>query len=784
MPWMDGNTPLACSLHMHAREAVLKHALAPTYVADMRTTKTRTQPASLKEHPTDRVRSMPQPTPLRGDPVDILPGDATIPDAGQILPGRYTQRKSRSPIDSNRSTMPPKSTPRKTPAWADEADLPDAGMGSPPPGLPARHAATAIVPGARGAHGPKALDLNRDWKQFVYKWSDKTHEVHKEAEKVASSIRKKFAPLGTKVGEAWDDLRYQHQEVVGRMAMTRRLAVVDALRAKAGGDDLFSAKDMPLYTGLDGLIVRHEMTEDSQRYISTLFVPFRGPGDFSDWKQALAAPSGSQWLLSKLTQTYVHAGERNSEPNTTHIIRSGVTDKLKELCTRFQTQDALYGMNSESDDTGERHCKEATHARELLLKNIEKNHRFESLFKALSGTIRIDGGSHHVLLHYGTCSPTKHTLVSYVLGQSPHGQAVFQGEYATTFKAHPQWQEETLCIPRLLSALDHAGDRGRVVSALGSYAHMAKEGLTRGGEGPTEMKQTTEALEAACNAIFIPRQDTSSHFTSKPGYQAHLGHAFSTYAFLTPDAPTLSDCAVYVVLSMLIPPVEQPPVYTMQDAPSSPDALPWYLLSDHKRALCLDPVTTGYYQAHLDKCPYMIFRDVGGHPFKVQLRIRPDKTVIPTVRFHQKLNGHESKSTRGILHRILRGECDKNEVETHESITRRANPRFYTAQIGVSKPRDGTIGKCPVPMFHDLKGSHVAQSAHRGYKSQTRAQFQLGAPMLAGGSTTLLPPNPRRREQGLGVAARNVPGSDQQAMNTLIVDLADIKRFISSMLAT
>ena len=708
-----------------------------------------------------------------------------------MFPGRYSQHKA-PPIDPAHN---PKRALPADPSWADEMERPQPVADVPLPRMPAHHSsaaptAVASETGTHASHGPKALTLNRDWKQFVYKWSDKTHAVHKEAAGVAHTIREKFAPLGTKMGEAWDDVRYRHQETVRRMAMTRRLAVVDALRTKTGGEDLLSAKDIPLYTGLDGLIVRHELTEGSQRYISTLFVPFRGPGDFGEWKQALATPSESQWLLSKLTQTYVHASERNSEPNTVHILRSGVIDKLHELCTRLDKQDASYGMNGASDDTSERHCKEATHAREMLLKGIEKNHRFEFLFKALAGTIHGDGRIHHVLLHYGTCSPTKHTLVSYVLGQSPNKQTVFRGEHAITFKSHPQWQEETLCIPRLLTALDNAKDRNRLVGALGQFSHMTKEGLDHGGEGPNGMKQATDGLEAACNAIYIPRQDINFMFASRPGYQAHFGHAFSTYAFLTPDAATLSDCAVYVVLSMLIPPVEQPPVYTMHTAPSAPDALPWYLLSEHKRALLLDPVTTTYYQSHINECPYMIFRDVGGHPFKVQLRVKPDKTVIPTVRFYQKLNEYEAKTTRGMLHRVLRGEIDANGVETHQSITNRANPQFYTARISVGKPSDGTLGKCPPPVYYNRKATHAVESARQGryeprlgpFGPRARTQFQLGAPPPT--STALLPPNPRRREQGLGAAARGVPGTDQQTMNTLIVDLADIKRFINSMLTT
>jgi len=172
-------------------------------------------------------------------------------------------------------------------------------------------------------------------------------------------------------------------------------------------------------------------------------------------------------------------------------------------------------------------------------------------------------------------------------------------------------------------------------------------------------------------------------------------------------------------------------------------------------------VITEFYQKQDQKRADVFYRDQQGVPYTVQIKV-VDGAKHPTVRMCEWLAGIESKVPKLLSDlKKTRAYTDlKNEKDLANR--ERQNTNCYHKVYHV-KQQGFRTRYCPgAAQQHKPRGTAWTSGNTTKFKSEF----------------TLLPPNPRRALQ-LGSQVHPDPGN--HTMSTIVVDLAEIKRFINSM---
>jgi hypothetical protein len=217
----------------------------------------------------------------------------------------------------------------------------------------------------------------------------------------------------------------------------------------------------------------------------------------------------------------------------------------------------------------------------------------------------------------------------------------------------------------------------------------------------------------------------------------------------------------FTVFSQLIPPVKRRMTYHFDTGGNIGAGQYKNLVDEHGKHLIYDPVITEFYQKQDQKRADVFYRDQQGVPYTVQIKV-VDGARHPTVRMCEWLAGIESKVPKLL-----------SDLKKTRAYTDLKNEKDLA-----NRERQNT--NC----YH--KVYHVKQQGFRTryYPGAAQQHKPRGTAWTSGNTTkfksefTLLPPNPRRALQ-LGSQVHPDPGN--HTMSTIVVDLAEIKRFINSM---
>ena len=276
-----------------------------------------------------------------------------------------------------------------------------------------------------------------------------------------------------------------------------------------------------------------------------------------------------------------------------------------------------------------------------------------------------------------------------------------------------------------------------------------------GGPGPAEEAALITLADGdvynTLSTYFIPRRSKTSE-EGKPLFS-------DTFSVMLVHLKEQNK--MYAVFSQLIPPVKRRMTYHFDTGGNIGAGQYKNLVDEHGKHLIYDPVITEFYQKQDQKRADVFYRDQQGLPYTVQIKV-VDSARHPTVRMCEWLAGIERKVPK------LLSDLKK--------------PRAYTdLKNGEDLAnRERQHANC----YH--KVYHVKQQGFRTryYPGPAQHYNQRWYPWTPGKNSnvksefTLLPPNPRRALQ-LGSQVHLDPGN--HTMSTIVVDLAEIKRFINSM---
>jgi hypothetical protein len=200
------------------------------------------------------------------------------------------------------------------------------------------------------------------------------------------------------------------------------------------------------------------------------------------------------------------------------------------------------------------------------------------------------------------------------------------------------------------------------------------------------------------------------------------------------------------------------------------------LVDEYGRHLIYDKVITDFYKKYTrpkatqggQQHSHVYYRDADGVPYTVFMK-EVDGASSYTVRRCDGLLRKEMRRYPDLIPALKRLRTypegmDRQALENKE----RENAKCYQDFYFIKETRFA-------PDYQPKKRQHAKKLQHKSYRP--RQQMIVVGKGSQGAQAALLPPNPRRALQ-LGSRVESSPSN--HAMSSIVVDLAEIKRFINS----
>ena len=631
------------------------------------------------------------------------------------------------------------------------------------------------------------LEYYGGWVDLVNEGSKNTHNLIRESQDLCRALREGYPREGNAYPKDAQEIISKIQDAKQRLNIERNLILFDALL-----EDSELTPSKPIQNS--GLVVHHVMEESGKNHhahwktrTSTFFLEFNKGHKccptLDEWKQITAQTheNTNSRLKTWLVKAYTDDIGMRTEEEANAILESGVVEHLVKTTLDHDIVDwvdkrdpfTTPGINVQSG---------LDEANTMATKLIDKQggHFLRYVYLELTHETDKREYTHKIRLHYGACDPMKNTLVCHVVSTEDFKPGFVHPATAETFEQQYNWREEIVCIPKIVEQINkHMKEKTDLIEELTPSIKMihktsvedpslqndsgneedfqdAHEHLHDDNEPLHDDNEPPALIEPISHMLF-------TYFAPRASFPDNDGITSFSDSFSVLYVRVMVGEKIYkfTVFSQLIPPVKRRMTYHFDTGHKYKEGHYMNLVDEHGKHLIYDPVITEFYQKQDQKRADVFYRDQQGVPYTVQIKV-VDGARHPTVRMCEWLAGIESKVPK--LLSDLKETRAYTDLKNGEDLANRERQH--------------------VNCYH--KVYHVKQQGFRtryypGAAQHYKQRWFHGAPVKTPNfksEFTLLPPNPRRALQ-LGSQVHPDPGN--HAMSTIVVDLAEIKRFINSM---
>ena len=387
--------------------------------------------------------------------------------------------------------------------------------------------------------------------------------------------------------------------------------------------------------------------------------------------------------------------------------------------------------------------------------------------------------THRIRLHYGACDPAQSTLVCHVVSadieQVDADTITISGvpsvlyTSAEAFKQGRYSREEAVVMAKLVAHIKSDENlKHELIKEIPNYRDLYQETTVNEPEYEQQDEFKYEEMNKTLTTYFVPRG------YPKPKYKNPNGkkHLFSdTFSVMLVDL--IKENSMFCIFAQNIPPVHR--VMTYRNDTTKNASGGYNLVDEYGRHLIFDKVITDFYKKYTrpsatqggQQHSHVYYRDADGVPYTVFMK-EVDGASSYTVRRCDGLLRKEMRRYPDLIPALKRLRTypevmDRQALENKEREKAKCYQDFYFIKETRFAPD------------YQPKRQHANKLQHRGYRP--RQQMIVVGKGSQGAQAALLPPNPRRALQ-LGSRVESSPSN--HAMSSIVVDLAEIKRFINS----
>ena len=571
-----------------------------------------------------------------------------------------------------------------------------------------------------------------------------------------------------------------------------------------------------------GLVVRHEMEVDlgkqgesdagnhprKKTWFATFFLEFKDNScrdeccpTLEKWTEALydTNPGRHDTLIKKwLVKGYTDDTNMRTELGAKVILKSGfrehfIASHIAHRVHNWEEKHSPFSSKGVDNDTKRKQvnrlAQKLAEARDPnagghFLKHVDvfQLHQSEGSETTSEKPIKHynkDNGityTHRIRLHYGACDPAQSTLVCHVVSAKTQlvdeDTITIQEEpevrytSAETFKQEKYCREEAVVMAKLVAQIrTEEGLKDRLLQQIPNYRDLYRETTANIEDYEQHDDNKYDNMNKTLTTYFVPR----GHL--KPKYKnPNEGKPLFSDTFSVMLVDLIRENMMFAIFAQHIPPVHCAMKYhqdTQQNACGQ-----YNLVDEYGRHLIYDEVVTEFYKTYnrskatqaAGQHHHVYYRDADGVPYTALLK-EMDGATSYTVR---KCDGLLRKEMRypGLIPALKRLRTypegtDRQGLETMERQNARCYKQFYYVRVKNFAP--------------DYQRKKQHDRKHQYSSRPKRGQMIVVG--KAKQASALLPPNPRRALQ-LGSRAEPDPGN--HAMSSIVVDLAEIKRFINS----
>ena len=412
-----------------------------------------------------------------------------------------------------------------------------------------------------------------------------------------------------------------------------------------------------------------------------------------------------------------------------------------------------------------------------------------------TGTDACKPGARYVPLHtlsmyMGASHPTKHTLVSYAFthnGNQP--QSGSSAEYFETFAAFPNWREDVLCIPKCAKQMN---DRGAIYKdLLGDFRLLCRSTTDWLGENAYEQSiagNDTRLPSEGIIQLSAQMSDTIEvdHICRKPELKNAFHEEFTDAfgKFIVNIQAHNDEIHTHAIYTLLVPPIKRPLEGIVNSyVAENGFTAPYYESGGVTYAY--DPVISTFWSQV--RAPVIVVRDPVGTPFTLQYSVgnANGKSAMYNASLRSPAWLKYSEAKVKWLQPLLCTVGNLSQPEPEGSKIMRLTGAFYASRYSIKRDEHSLQPRAFYYRNIHQQGTLPLWSTPAHPHAPRGQMFQrvLPAPGPALGASLApdaarLPPNPRRAIAG---ANRPHTGGAPRAMQSIVLELSDIKRFITEL---